>query len=94
MKLPPTILDLTITPNDGRRTHLWLPLFLLWPTALMLIVLALAFTIVTDLVLLIIGRRYHHYTPLLVSSLGVLNETRGMVVHVNDGNATVDMTVQ
>jgi len=94
MKMPPAILDLTITPNEGRRIRLWLPLFLLWPLALVLVVIVLAFTIVTDLVLLIIGHRYHHYTLLVVRSLGVLNETRGMVVRVNDGNATVDVTVQ
>jgi len=94
MKMPPAILDLAITPNDGRRIHLWLPLFLLWPLAFVLVVLALVFTIVADLVLLLIGRRYHHYTLLVVRSLGVLNETHGMVVRVNDGNATVDMTVQ
>lgn len=94
MNMPPTILDLTITPNDGRRTHLWLPLFLLWPTFLVLFVLALAFTIIADLFLLVFGRRYHHYTLLLVRSMGVLNETRGMVLRFNDGNASVDMTFQ
>ncbi len=94
MKMPPAILDLTITPNDGRRTHLWLPLFLLWPLAFVLVVFVLAFTIVADFVLLIIGRRYHHYSLLLVRSLGVLSELRGMVLRFNDGNANVDMTFQ
>lgn len=94
MKPPPAILDLTITPDDGRRIHLWLPLFLLWPLALLVIIPVLAVTIVTDLVLLIVGRRYHHYTLLVVRSLGVLCETRGMVLRFNDGKATVVMTVQ
>ncbi len=91
MKIPPPVLDMTITPNDGRRTHLWLPLFLLWPTGLVFVALALALTIVADLVLLIVGRRYHHYTLLVMRSLGVLCDARGMVVHVNDGNANIEM---
>jgi len=94
MNAPPAILDLKITPSEGRRVHVWLPLFLLWPLALALGVLSLVFTIVADLVLLLIGQRYHHYTILLVRSFGALCETRGMVMRFRDDKATVDMTVQ
>jgi len=94
MNIPPAILDLKIAPSDGRRIHLWLPLFLLWPFALALGVLSLVFTILADLVLLLFGRRYHHYTILLVRSFAALNETRGMVIRINDRKTTVDMTVQ
>lgn len=94
MNIPPAILDLTITPDDGRRVHLWLPLFLLWPLVLVIVVLALALAIVADIVLLISGRPYHHFTLLIARSLEALCETRGMVLRFSDGNATVDMTVQ
>ena len=94
MNAPPAILDLTIAPSDGRRVHVWLPLFLLWPLALALGVLALVFTILADFVLIVVGQRYHHYTLLLVRSFEALCETRGMVIRVKDDKAAVDMTVQ
>ncbi|NTU72120.1 MAG: hypothetical protein HGB10_09925 [Coriobacteriia bacterium] len=94
MMLPPAILDLEVAPPDRRRVRVWLPLFLLWPLALVLVVLALVCTVLTDFVLIVIGQRYHHYTVLLVRSLGVMCETRGMVVRINNGTTTVNMTVR
>ncbi len=55
---------------------------------------SLVFTIVADALLLAMGRRYHHYTILLVRSFVALGETRGMVIRVNDDKASVDMTVK
>ena len=95
MNVPPAILDLRIdSPERNRPIHLWLPLFLLWPLALVLGVLALVFTIIADVVLLVLGQRYHHYTILLARSFGALCETRGMVIRVHDDKAAVDMTVK
>ena len=94
MNVPPTILDLRIAPSDGRPIHLWLPLFLLWPLALVLGVLALIGTVVADVVLIVFGRRYHSYTLLLARAFGALCETRGMVIRVKDEKAAVSMTVQ
>jgi len=92
--IPPAVLDLRIAPPDRRPIHLWLPLFLLWPLALALGILALVLTILVDAVLLVAGQRYHHYTVLLVRSFGALCQTRGMVLRFNDDKTTVDMTVQ
>src|SRR5690606_14435034 len=94
MNVPPAILDLRITPSDGRRIHLWLPLFLLWPFVLALGVVSLIFTIIADLVLALLGQHYHHYTVLLVRSFGALSETRGMVMSFKDEKTAVDLTVQ
>jgi len=95
MNIPPAVLDLRISsPERSRPIHLWLPLFLLWPLALVLGVLALVFTIIADVVLLALGQRYHHYTILLARSFGALCETRGMVIRVQDQKAAVDMTVK
>ncbi len=94
MTIPPAILDLKVNPADGRRVHLWLPLFLLWPIVLALVVISLVFTILADLVLLLVGQRYHHYTILMLRSVGALCETRGMVIRFNDGKTDVDVTVQ
>ena len=94
MNVPPMILDLKVASPDRRPLHLWLPLFLLWPFALVLGVLALVFTIIADLVLLLPGQRYHHYTILVARSFAALTETRGMVIRFNDKKTAVDMTVQ
>jgi hypothetical protein len=94
MNYPPAILDLVVSPQEGRRVHVWLPLFLLWPVVLVLGVLALVFTVITDVILLAVGRRYHHYTILVARSLMALCDTRGMVIRIHDKDATVDLTVQ
>ena len=93
MNWPPTILDLRIASSDRRPVRVWLPLFLLWPLALVLGVLALVFTTLADVVLLIFGQRYHHYTILLARSFAALNETRGMAIHITGSGAAVDLTV-
>jgi hypothetical protein len=94
MNVPPAILDLRISSAERRPFHLWLPLFLLWPLALALGVLALVLTILVDVVLLVLGRRYHHYTVLLARSFEALTEARGMVIRINDGKTAVDMTFE
>jgi hypothetical protein len=94
MNVPPAILDLRVAPPDKRPIHIWLPIFLLWPVFLVLGVLSLVFTILADVALILLGKRYHHYTVLLVRLFGLLGDMRGMVIRVNDGKTAVDMTVQ
>jgi hypothetical protein len=94
MNVPPLVLDLRVVRPERRPVHLWLPLFLLWPLALVLGVLALLLTMVADGVLFVLGRRYHHYTVLLVRSFATLGETRGMVIRFSNEKTAVDMTVQ
>jgi hypothetical protein len=94
LNVPPLVLDLRVVRPERRPVRLWLPLFLLWPLALVLGVVALLFTIVADAVLFVLGRRYHHYTVLLVRSFATLGETRGMVIRFSNGKTAVDMTVQ
>ena len=94
MSLPPVSLDLNVASSTRRPVHLWLPLFLLWPLALALGVVALGVAVVVDAVLLLAGRRYHHYSLLLVRSLAAICETRGMVIRFSNEKTAVDMTVQ
>jgi hypothetical protein len=94
MNVPPLVLDLKVIRPERRPVRLWLPLFLLWPLALVLGIVALALTMVADGVLLVLGRRYHHYTILLVRSFATLGETRGMVIRFSNTKTAVDMTVQ
>jgi hypothetical protein len=94
MNVPPMILDLRVASSDRRPVHLWLPLFLLWPLALAVGVLALVLAIVADGVLFVLGRRYHHNTILLVRSCALLGETRGTVIRFSNAKTAVDVTVQ
>jgi len=94
MNVPPMILDVRVAPPDRSPVHVWLPLFLLWPLALALGVLAFVLTILADVVLLLLGQRYHHYTVLVFRAFAAMCETRGMVIRVNDGKTAVDVTVQ
>jgi hypothetical protein len=94
MNLPPLVLHLRVASSQRRPVRLWLPLFLLWPLALVLGAVALVVAIVADGVLLALGRRYHHYTVLLVRSFETLSEARGTVIRINNEKATVDVTVR
>jgi hypothetical protein len=94
MNVPPLVLDLRVVRPERRPVRLWLPLFLLWPLALVLAVVAAVFTLVADAVLFFLGRRYHHYTVLLVRSFATLGGTRGMAIRFSNTKTAVDMTVQ
>jgi hypothetical protein len=76
-----------------RSVRVWLPVLLLWPLALVLGLVALLVAIVSDGLLLALGRRYHHCTILLVRSLALLCETRGTVIRFSNAATAVDMTV-
>ena len=94
MSVPPLILNLKVVSSTRRPVHLWLPLFLLWPLALALAVVAIVVAVGVDAVLLLVGRRYHHYSLLVVRSFEAISETRGMVVRFSNEKTAVDMTVQ
>lgn len=91
--IPPLSLWLRIVSPTRRDIRLWLPLFLLWLLLLPLAVLALALAIVTDLVLFLLGQAYHRFTLLLLGCMRVLASSRGLVVRVNNGLSTVNITV-
>ncbi len=93
MRLWPWLMDLTVVPEDGKPFHLWLPLCLLWPLLALVAVLAFAISIPVDLILVMAGRSYHHYTLLLFGLFGLFADTRGTVIRVNDDKNHVDMTL-
>jgi hypothetical protein len=92
--MPPAILVLAIDPAEKKPVHLWLPVFILWPLLLVLAVLSLVFTALADVVLLLMGQRYHRYTMLAFRVFGTLCETRGLQFRVKDKDATVFVTVR
>lgn len=94
MKIWPWVMDLRVgSPERDRPVHVWLPLFLLWPLLLLVALLSFAVTLIADLVLLLVGRPYHHYTVLVYRCLELIAETRGMTVRVNSDENNVDMTL-
>lgn len=93
--IPPYVIDLRVKSEEHRPFRLWLPLFLLWPLGLALLALALVFTILADVVLLLMGERYHHYSRFLLRSVGLLGELRGTTVYVQNGSQNlVDLTIR
>jgi hypothetical protein len=93
VNVPPAILHLVVARPGGRSVRLWLPLFLLWPLALALGVVALPITIVADVVLFLLGRRYYRHTILLARMFALFGETRGMDIRINSEQETFNLTV-
>jgi hypothetical protein len=90
--IPPAILDLHFPRKDGSPFHLWLPVFLLWPLLWLLWILVLVPAVLVDLVLLLVGRDYHHYSLLLGRSYLLVCATRGLMVRVNGPETNVSLT--
>jgi len=88
---PPMLLYLRIAAPDHSRPGLWLPFFLIWLLLLPLAVLVLVLALLVDVVLFLVGQRYHHYTLLLLRTVGLLGATRGMVVHIHKDETNVDV---
>jgi hypothetical protein len=93
VNVPPAILHLVVARPGGRSVRLWLPLFLLWPLALALGVVTLLITIIVDIVLFLLGRRYYRYTILLARMFALFGETRGMDIRINSEQETFNLTV-
>ena len=89
--LPPMLLHLRVGPPDRSPFGLWLPLFLVWLILLPIVVLAALIAILVDLVLLLAGERYYHYTLLLLRCLGVLAATRGTEVRIHADKTDIDI---
>ncbi len=94
MRMPPAIFDLRVADSGKRPFRIWLPVFLLWPLAIVLFVLGFVVTILVDIVLVIFGQRFHGYTMFLLGCLDLLTETHGLTVYVRNENTYVDLTVR
>jgi len=91
--LPPLVIDVRVKEEGSRGFRIWLPIFLLWPLLFVLLALALIGTLVADLVLLLGGARYHHYTLLVLRSLGLLAAARGTHVRANNHGSRVNVDI-
>lgn len=92
MSVPPLVLDLRGTRADGRPFHVWLPLFLLWPVAVVLGALAIAVAAVADVVAAASGRPLRA-TRLVLGVLGMLVAARGAELDIDNDKTTVHLTV-
>jgi hypothetical protein len=93
MKMPPYAVALRIVEQERTKFRIWFPLFLLWPLALVFLVLTFLATLVVDLFYLFSGQKAA-YTRLVVGVLGLLGETRGVEVFVQDRVRTVALTLR
>ena len=91
--MPPYAVALRIVEQERTKFRIWFPLFLLWPLAIVLLILTFVATLVVDAFRLAAGQR-GTYTRLLVGVLGVVGETRGVEVFIQDPARTVALTLR
>jgi hypothetical protein len=91
--LPPSVVNVRVRKHDAKGFRIWLPLFLLWPLLLALLLLVLFCTAVADLVLLLVGARYHHYTVLVIGALQLLGSARGTHVRATNDDSLVNVDI-
>ncbi len=88
MKMPPLLVAMRIVERGQTKVRLWLPLFLLWPILLPFVILTLLGTVIVDGFRFLAGHK-GAYTRLAVGVLGLLGETRGTEIFVEDKDHTV-----
>jgi hypothetical protein len=93
MKIPPYAVALRIVEQERTKFRIWFPLFLLWPLAIPLLILTFIASLVVDAFCLLSGQR-GACTRLAVGVLGVVGETRGVEVFIQDPIRTVALTLR
>lgn len=83
MRVPPWLVSMRIAEGERTKFRFWFPLFILWPLVLVFIVLTMVATLLADLFSLV---TFHKpgYTRFLFGVLGVVGQTRGTEVFVQD----------
>jgi hypothetical protein len=94
MILPPWLIDVKVREAGKKGFRIWLPLFLLWPLLLIILALALVVSVIADAILFLAGQRYHHYTLLILGSMQMLADTRGMHADVDGPDAVVHVVIK
>lgn len=93
MTIPPSIVAMRVVEQGRTKFNIWFPLFLLWPLLLVFLLLTLMASLIADVACLLAGRR-HTYMSLVIGGLGVVGETRGTEVFIQDKNRTVALTLR
>jgi polyferredoxin len=87
MRVPPYLVSMRIVQQERTKFRLWFPLFLLWPLLLPLLLLTFIGTLFADAVGLATGRKTG-YTRFVFAVLGIMGETRGTEVFVQEQGNT------
>jgi hypothetical protein len=87
MKCPPLWVSVKIEEHERKKFRLWLPFFLLWPLLAVFVLLTLVCTLLADLFALFSDSR-PTYTRLIFGVLGLVGETRGTEVFIQDKTHT------
>jgi hypothetical protein len=88
MKMPPYLVAMRVVEQERTKFKIWFPLFLLWPLVLPFVLLTLIATVVVDGIRFLAGQK-GAYTRLAVGVLGIVGETRGTEVFIQDNAHTV-----
>lgn len=91
--MPPYAVALRIVEQGRTKFRIWFPLFLLWPLAVVLLLLTFIATLVVDVVCLLAGQRAA-YTRLAVGVLAVVGETRGLEIFIEAPAHTVALKLR
>jgi ABC-type transport system involved in cytochrome c biogenesis permease subunit len=96
MKCPPYLVSMRIQEQERTKFRLWFPLFILWPLLAVFVLLTVIAALLADLFSLVAQYR-PGYTHFLFGVLGVVGETRGTEVFVQDkthNSRTVALTLR
>ena len=96
MRVPPWLVSMRLAEGERTKFRFWFPLFLLWPLLLVFVMLTFIATLLADLFSLISGHK-PGYTRFVLGVLGVVTQTRGTEVFVQDKsnhNRTVAFTLR
>jgi hypothetical protein len=85
--MPPYLVSMRIVQQERTKFRLWFPLFLLWPLFLPLLLLTFIGTLFADAAGLV-SRHKTGYTRFVFGVLGIVGETRGTEVFVQDKSHT------
>jgi hypothetical protein len=90
----PSVMNLKIHSGDRFKLRLWLPLFIVWPFALVLLFLLLPFLVIAEIVLRIANARIYLFA-ILGCVFSLLSALRGLTVKVDNArhNSLVDVTI-
>jgi hypothetical protein len=90
----PSVMNLKIHSGERFNLRLWLPLFIMWPFALVLLFLLLPFLVIAEVVLRLANAKIYLFA-ILGSVFSLLVAMRGLTVKVNNvrHNSMVDVTI-
>ena len=83
MKCPPYAVSLRVVEQERTKFRLWFPLFILWPLLIVFVLLTVVAALLADLFSLVSWHK-PGYTRFLFGVLGIVSETRGTEVFVQD----------